>query len=204
MKTYLITPLCQILQDTPGNRKQCFHEMSEWTGDEWTSHLREEFANRYVSEDTTEEEDLEPEEWSAIKGKPWTVSWDDSDRSPTETTEVARFATEEEAQSFAKLENRRRLISYIQNDGNFTIFHLPDEIEPEVSTVKQGRYPLSRNATCYLTHNGITVESTANWTAKGIRDDWPNQQTILETIIDLIPDLIAATVEQATCDPATA
>lgn len=196
MKTWLIKN-DGLGHDTTRNRIDEFNHLSRWTGDEWTSSIREKFATRYVSEVPSEEQDIDPEAWAEIQGKPWTVSWDDSEESPMDTTEVARFATEAEADAFASSENIRLQNEFIHNDTNFCILHLPDDIDPFITGVEHGKYPLSRKCECSLTRDGTTVEAHATWNAQGVTDTWANCQAILETLVNLISDLIENTLTDA-------
>ena len=192
MITYLITAAAEITPDDFAARVAAFKHLAEWTGDEWSADRREKFATRFVVDDSANDEEPPTPEFL-----PWSVCWDDREQNAMESTEVARFLTEKEAEDFAGCENSRLMREYIRNDTNFTILHLPDDITPSIGAIRQGRYPLSRTAQCDLSRQGITVEALANWSAQGVTDTWPNQYEILTTLIDLIPDLINAFTEES-------
>lgn len=190
MKTYLITN-SGIVEDTTAARTDEFNFLAEWTGDEWTRDNREEFATRYVSEDCSDPEDLDD---PSILEKPWTVSYDDREKSSTESIEVARFATEAEAEAFAKSENSRLLRDYLQGDNHLTV-SLPDGWDMDYGQPRNGKYPLSRNTLCTLSAQGVTVQRTAHWSARGVTDSWINFMEVHETLIDLMDHLLTEAME---------
>lgn len=195
MKTWLITN-SGIVPDTHAARIEDFKFLAQWTGDEWTADTREAYARREVSEDVSDPEDIDD---PTMLETPWTVSWDDRENGATGATEVARFATEAEAQTFADKENKRLLHEHITGDWHHLQLDLPDGWEPQIGRVEQGKYPQSRKVFCRL-HGpaGIFVDRHARWDSNGVTNTWMRGDVVKHTFVDMIADLLTEAVTKAT------
>jgi hypothetical protein len=178
MITYVITPDGSIMQDTPRTRKGIFDYLQEYTGDEWTSELREDFAKR----DWGQSLDCRSE-------TPWKVTYDNRSVGATKAITEAEFRHEKAAEEYTHRRNTELITRFIANDANFCRLDLPDNIFPDMTAVCVGSYPLSRYVFCYLSLGARTVRSRCSWDACGVTDFRPMPALIKQTLVDLLQDL---------------
>ena len=182
MKTYLVSPEGIVRPDTRGDRYAVFLTMRRWTGDEWTRDIRCKFAERYIV-GLSEHDFDDPDAFA--------VCYDPREEGPTDTTEVRRFVTVEEAEAFADAENERLGREFCENDNNFSILYLPDTIAPHCSNLICGRpHPLSRRIFVGLSCGDTVVEEPVCWGAHGVSDTWLNTRLMRDALVNLIETLV--------------